>query len=401
MKKYLRILAIAAICGTMAAPQVEARGNRTAQSQSSGVQSRGNSGGGRAGGRAGSSSSANTRNATPRTGNGGTRSGSVTRKDTGVGTPNNRGNHGGNANRPGSGNVDRPNHGGNHGGNANRPGSGNVDRPNHGGNHGGNANRPGSGNVDRPNHGGNHGGNANRPGSGNVDRPNHGGNHGGNVGTRPGNGGTRPGYPGSHNSRPGNNPGHHGDYHHDYHNDYYHNDYHHSHYRPHHPTPPPHRPHYGCAWTRPCPPHGWRLGRVYPTFTTVLGITLGSAFDVSIAYLFDNGYNVYSYGNDIVYLSNVNQLNLLWPDASLYYGAHGLNRGDFVYSTSYYDTMRYNEAYARLVAAYGAPVSTTYPTNGMQTCWFGNDGRFVTLQFMPTYGADGILRYYTTLSFGL
>ena len=50
---------------------------------------------------------------------------------------------------------------------------------------------------------------------------------------------------------------------------------------------------------------------------------------------------------------------------------------------------------------YGAPVSTSYPSNGMQTCWFGNDGRFVTLQFLPTYGADGIMRYYTTLSFGL
>lgn len=133
----------------------------------------------------------------------------------------------------------------------------------------------------------------------------------------------------------------------------------------------------------------------------MLGITFGSAFDISLAYLLNNGYNVYSYGNNIVYLNNVNQLNLLWPDASLYYGSRGLDRGEFIYSTSYYDTMRYNEAYVRLVAAYGAPVSTSYPSNGMQTCWFGNDGRFVTLQFLPTYGADGIMRYYTTLSFGL
>lgn len=133
----------------------------------------------------------------------------------------------------------------------------------------------------------------------------------------------------------------------------------------------------------------------------MLGITFGSAFDISLAYLLNNGYNVYSYGNNIVYLNNVNQLNMLWPDASLYYGSRGLDRGEFIYSTSYYDTMRYNDAYARLVAAYGAPVSTSYPSNGMQTCWFGNDGRFVTLQFLPTYGADGIMRYYTTLSFGL
>jgi len=133
----------------------------------------------------------------------------------------------------------------------------------------------------------------------------------------------------------------------------------------------------------------------------VLGITFGTTLDLSLNFLFNNGYNVYSYGNDVVYLSNVNQLNLIWPDASLYYGARGLDRGEFIYSTSYYDTMRYNEAYARLVAAYGAPVSTAYPSNGMQTCWFGNDGRFVTLRFMPNYGVDGIMRYYTTLSFGL
>lgn len=291
MKRILRILAIAAICGALVAPQVEARGNRPSHSQSGGSQGRGN--GGRSGGRANKSSSPGNSNSSHA--------------------------------RPGS------------------PG---------GGNHNG-GNRPGS----NPGH--------------NPGRPGHDFGHGGN---RPGH---NPGRPGDH--RPGyGRPG-----------------------GPHHFAPPPHRPHYARPWAPPRPPRGWRPGRVYPTFSTVLGITFGSAFDISLAYLLNNGYNVYSYGNNIVYLNNVNQLNLLWPDASLYYGSRGLDRGEFIYSTSYYDTMRYNEAYARLVAAYGAPVSTSYPSNGMQTCWFGNDGRFVTLQFLPTYGADGIMRYYTTLSFGL
>ena len=307
-------MAIAAICGALVAPQVEARGNRPSHSQSGSSQGRGN--GGRSGGRANKSSSPGNSNSSHA--------------------------------RPGS-----PG-GGNHNG-GNRPGS----NPGH---------NPGRPDGNRPGNNGNNGNN--RPGH-NPGRPGHDFGHGGN---RPGH---NPGRPGDH--RPGyGRPG-----------------------GPHHFAPPPHRPHYARPWAPPRPPRGWRPGRVYPTFSTVLGITFGSAFDISLAYLLNNGYNVYSYGNNIVYLNNVNQLNLLWPDASLYYGSRGLDRGEFIYSTSYYDTMRYNDAYARLVAAYGAPVSTSYPSNGMQTCWFGNDGRFVTLQFLPTYGADGIMRYYTTLSFGL
>ena len=346
MKRILRILAIAAICGALVAPQVEARGNRPTHSQSGGSQGRGN--GGRSGGRAnkssspGNSNSSHARPGSPGGGNhnGGNRPGSNPGHNSGRPDGNRPGNNGNNGN-----------HNGNH-----RPGS----NPGH---------NPGRPDGNRPGNNGNHNGN-NRPGH-NPGRPGHDFGHGGN---RPGH---NPGRPGDH--RPGyGRPG-----------------------GPHHFAPPPHRPHYARPWAPPRPPRGWRPGRVYPTFSTVLGITFGSAFDISLAYLLNNGYNVYSYGNNIVYLNNVNQLNLLWPDASLYYGSRGLDRGEFIYSTSYYDTMRYNEAYARLVAAYGAPVSTSYPSNGMQTCWFGNDGRFVTLQFLPTYGADGIMRYYTTLSFGL
>lgn len=350
MKRILRILAIAAICGALVAPQVEARGNRPSHSQSGGSQGRGN--GGRSGGRAnkssspGNSNSSHARPGSPGGGNhnGGNRPGSNPGHNSGRPDGNRPGNNGNNGNHNGNRPGSNPGH---------NPGRPDGNRPGNNGNHNGN-NRPGH-NPGRPGHDFGHGGN--RPGH-NPGRP---GDH------RPGYG--RPGY-----GRPGG---------------------------PHHFAPPPHRPHYARPWAPPRPPRGWRPGRVYPTFSTVLGITFGSAFDISLAYLLNNGYNVYSYGNNIVYLNNVNQLNLLWPDASLYYGSRGLDRGEFIYSTSYYDTMRYNEAYARLVAAYGAPVSTSYPSNGMQTCWFGNDGRFVTLQFLPTYGADGIMRYYTTLSFGL
>lgn len=319
MKRILRILAIAAICGILVAPQVEARGSRnTSHSQSSGQRNNGSRNGGR--------------------GNGGNRGGG------GHQSPSRPGNNSSGGQRPGS----------NPGGGGQRPGN-----PGAPGGPGNNSGNPGGG--QRP-------GNPGNPGGGH--RPNNPG------GQRPGNHGPQPGHnPGP---QPGHNPG-----------------------RPMHAAPPPHRPHYASPWSAPRPPHGWRPGRVYPTFSTILGITFGTALNMSLNYLYNNGYNVYSYGNNVVYLSNVNQLNLLWPDATLYYSGGGLDRGEFVYATSYYDTMRYNEAYARLVAAYGAPVSTSYPSNGMQTCWFGYDGRFVTLQYAPIYGADGIMRYYTTLSFGI
>lgn len=340
MKRILRILAIAAICGILVTPTVEARGSRHSQSQVSNNRG-GNRGGGRTGGRANTPSP--SRNSTPsRPGN----NSSSNRNHGGNHNPGNRPGNNNNNSRPGS--DSRP------GNNNNRPGN----------------NYPGGNSANRPN-------DNNRPG-------NPGGNH--NPGNRPGNPGNRPGNGGA---RPGNNIG---------------RPSHHDHSRPvahHHHTPPPHRPHYARPWAPPRPPRGWHLGTVYPTFSTVLGISFGSSLDFSLSFLLGSGYNIYSYGNDVVYLNNVNQLNLNWPDASLYYGVNGLDRGEFIYSTSYYDTMRYNDTYARLVAAYGAPVSTTYPSNGMQTCWFGNGGRFVTLQYMPAYGADGVMRYYTTLSFGL
>ena len=324
MKRILRILAIAAICGILVVPPVEAQGRRQSQSQVSNNRG-GNRGGGRAGGR--DNSRPSSRNTPP------------SRPDNNNNRPDNR---------PGSGNSG-----------SNRPGNNDNTRP---------TPRPDNNRPD------------NRPGNNN------------NGGHRPGNGGTRPGYQPNHSSRPGNNPGY---PHHEHRRPEAH---HHHHY---HHTPPPHRPHYSTPWAPPRPPRGWRPGPIYPTFSTVLGILFGSSIDFSLSFLLNGGYNVYSYGRDVVYLNNVNQLNLYWPDATLYYGAGGLNRGEFVYSTSYYNTGRYNDAYARLVAAYGAPISTTYPSNGMQTCWFGYDGRFVTLQYMPAYGADGVMRYYTTLSFGL
>ncbi len=44
-------------------------------------------------------------------------------------------------------------------------------------------------------------------------------------------------------------------------------------------------------------------------FGTILGVALGTAIGASINALVNSGYNVSSYGNDVIYLSNVPQMN--------------------------------------------------------------------------------------------
>lgn len=337
MKRFLQALAALMVCGALIAPSIEA-------------QSRG---GGRAGGRP-SNSAQHQSPARPSDNHGGKRPGG--------------GNHGnGNASRPGN---DRPK------GDAVKPGNngGNHNRPNHPGN--GNVNRPGN----NGNHGGNHGNSGVRPGGNRPgDHPGHNQSH--NPGPKPGNNfghgpSHGPGHGPSHRPQPGVRPG------------------------PGMP-PPMHRPKPHRPWSRPVPPPRWVPGPRVPTFASVLGLTFGIGVNASLNLLLNNNYVINAYDNNAVYLNNVNMLNLRWPDATLYYANGGLSYGDFIYSTSYYDTARYNMTYSALVNSYGSPVSRSNPDGGMQTCWYGRDGRFVTLTYAPMYGADGIYRYYTTLSFGM
>ena len=222
-----------------------------------------------------------------------------------------------------------------------RPGS-SQGRPS--GNHRPEGNRPG-----------NHRPEGNRPGNGNHrpggDRP---GNHR-PEGNRPGNGNHRPGgdRPGFGNHRPGN------------------------------------------GFHRPVPPPAWRWHAGGPAFGTILGLTLGTSIGLSISTLANSGYSVSSYGDDVVYLSNVPQMNYNWPDAALYYTDGRLCGSQFTYTTGYYDMGRYNALYNTFVSRYGAPVGYSNTGGAVTANWFGADGRYVTLSFASANGA-----YYTTLSFG-
>lgn len=275
----------------------------------------------------------------------------------------------------------RPNNGGNNQGNNHRPGNNGQQRP--GGNNQGN-NRPGNNGQQRPGGGQNH-----RPGNqpGNNQRPPQTGNHWGNY--RPGQPG-RPGRPG----RPGQagHPGQHrpgGDYRPGYH-------------RP-TPPPPPRRHHYGYRhpvpffghYHRPVPPPAWHYRTGGPVFGTILGVALGTAISVSINSLINSGYTVSSYGDNVVYLQNVPQMNYTWPDAALYYNNGVLYGSQFTYPTAYYDMSRYNNLYGIFTSRYGMPVQTTNQGGVMSASWFGAGNRYVTLSFGLNGGA-----YYTTLSFG-
>ncbi len=123
-----------------------------------------------------------------------------------------------------------------------------------------------------------------------------------------------------------------------------------------HPPMRPHRPR-PSRWSRPVPPPSWRPRPHAPSFAAILGITFGTALNLSLDYLINHGYTVDGYGNNVVYLRDINQFNYYWPDATLYYGNGGLARSEFLYSTSYPDMMRYNSLYNSFTGTYGSPVN--------------------------------------------
>lgn len=240
--------------------------------------------------------------------------------------------------------------------------------------------------------------NNNRPGNQGNSRPGNQGNSRPDYGRRPGNTQPRPTVPGhqrpnpggprptgpsygpGHGYRPGPVPG-----------------FGHIHFgAPHRPMLPPPAP-----FHRPVPPphfvaHGPSL------FSTILGVALGTALNVSLGNLVRDGYTVSAYGNDAIYLSNVRQLNMIWPNATMYYNNGYLSASEFVYSTSYFDIYRYNQAYAMLVNSYGAPIQAqSLGGGGMSSTWWGPSGQFVTLRYTTQTAYNGTVRYYTTLSFGM
>jgi len=255
--------------------------------------------------------------------------------------------------------------------------------------------------ASRPSHSGGTTNYRHHNGGGSGNRP--GGNHHGNSNNRPG-GNWNQSKPGGHH-RPEHRPSHTNDYRPMHRPGGHH--YHQSHrpsYRPGYgPMRPPHRHHHGYrhpvpffnGFHRPVPPPRWHYVSGGPTFGTILGIALGTAIGASLTALANNGYAVSSYGNDVIYMNDVPQMNYMWPDAALYYNGGVLCGSQFTCPTAYYDMSRYNALYNTFIMQYGNPVSFTNSDGIISSSWFGPSGRYVTLSFNSQYG-----NYYTTLSFG-
>lgn len=297
----------------------------------------------------------------------------------------------------------RPGHNGN--GSATRPGNSNPStRP--GGSLNNNGYRPGAAGNNRPSGGNNnfkpghdngfkpgHDNNNHKPGHDNGFKPGHGNNNhkpGHDNGFKPGHGNNRPG--GNHGPGHNWNPGRP------------------NHVRPgapiHRPpvAPPPMRPmrpaHF-FGYHRPLPPPAWRPGP-RPLFSTVLGLTFGSAISVGIDALISSGYTVDGYYDNNVYVNDVVQLNMRWPFGVLQYNNAGrLVGSEFVYSSDWRDLNRYNMAFGRLSSLYGPPVQSYSDGGNLSSTWWGPGGQYVTLRFDYRAPMQGGYRFYTTLSFGM
>ena len=257
-----------------------------------------------------------------------------------------------------------------------------------------------SGTSSRPGANGNHNTSTDRPGTngnhngGAINRPGNNGNHNGGAVNRPTTGNRHPGFNNRPVAgvRPGNNvrPPHNNavrprpDY------------------RPPYVQRPPvhvHRP-APRPWHRPMPPAAWRPRPGAPLISAIFGLNFGTALNVSLSFLTGNGYTVTGYGNNAVYLSDVNQYNYYWPEATMYYGNNGLERTEFFYSTAYPDTMRYNSLYGSLTSLYGSPVNVSNVSSSLSATWFAPNKGYVTLQYVPQY-SSGQLRFFTTITTGL
>lgn len=164
--------------------------------------------------------------------------------------------------------------------------------------------------------------------------------------------------------------------------------------RPHMPAPRPfHRP--------TPPPPSWRPAPSWRPIQSILGLTLGTAFNLSINALLKQGYTVASYGNNEVHLNDVQMAGYWWPNATLYYNAAGgLYASQFMNVSQGYDMSRYNMVYTTLTRNYGSPVSVTNLQGGIESTWWGTHNQFIRLTYVSDYSSTGYPIYLTILSFG-
>ena len=326
-------------------------------------------------------------------------SGNSTRNGSSTGSRGNNGGTGGSDRRPNGNSGNNGNNGGssynsgNNGHSSNGGNSGNSshngesDRRPNGNNGGSNYNSGNNGNNGHNSGGYSSSYTDNRGNNGNYNRGNNGYNRDSNRGNNGYNRGN--GHASSYN---------YGDRGHNAYRERYSWNHAHSDWSWSRPCPPPHRvwrpaPYYHVIEYRPVCPVSYRPLYSAPCIDRVLGITFGTTFNVSMSFLYTNGYNIDGYENNVVYLRSVNMLNLLWPDVMLIYNDNGmLANAQFIHSSYYNDRSRFNRLYNDLCASYGSPIE--YGGGGYT--WFGgNRVGYVTLTL-----TNDNSRYYTNLYIG-
>lgn len=257
-------------------------------------------------------------------------------------------NHGSSSARPGSSNGNK-----NHGSSASRPGSSNGSKDKHqwsgnkhqDKNHGSSTGRPG--NKDK-----NHGSSSARPGHDLNKRPNGGWSHG-QSNKHHGSSAARPGA-GQHHSHPNWRP------------------------LPSRPVRPVHIHHY------------------HPVQPSILGLTLGTIWDLSLSSLRNAGYNVIYSADNILALSNVNQFGVVWPEVHMFYGPYGMSSARFQRFTPSFDPWAWNTSYRQLYSLYGEPESVTKTRTQLSATWWTGGDSYITL----TCGPASVGGYATDLIFG-
>lgn len=158
---------------------------------------------------------------------------------------------------------------------------------------------------------------------------------------------------------------------------------------------------YRPSFFRPLPPpRPVTFGVGIPVLNNILGLTFGTFIDLGINTLFNAGYNVLGYANNLIYIGNVNQIGYNWPEATVYYTDGLMSNAQFQYWTTYPSSTRFNNVYTTLTRTYGAPVSNYYD-NAVRTVswWAGGGTGYVTLQYGPGLADNGRTYYYTTLTY--
>lgn len=135
-----------------------------------------------------------------------------------------------------------------------------------------------------------------------------------------------------------------------------------------------------------------------PIIGSILGITFGTMYAATLDYLLAKEYEIDGYDGSTIYLRNVREMSFNWPDATMYYDDAGqLVGAQFIYSTSFSSTTRFNRLYNDLCETYGEPMEVVEEGNLIVSTWYGGDEQgYVTLEY--DYADE---RYYTILSYGI